>query len=291
MGDGEAAMVGSEGRDEERPVRAIITGAAGGIGLAVARRLNADSLARESRGARLTLVDIAGDGLAAAGEALGSAGAAVELVEGDLAEPATATEIVSRAVARFGGLDALVSNAGILRPGTLLDLSLEDYEQTFRVNTRATWLLARAAHPHLRDSRGSIVATTSTAAHHPVPTLGAYSASKAALLMLVRQLACDWGPDGIRVNSVSPGSTLTGIGGGRPVAAAGLTQPGGAPDRNPLGFISEPADQAAMIAFLVGPDARFVTGADFSVDGGVQTQLMVKSGHPRRPSAPSARAD
>jgi NAD(P)-dependent dehydrogenase (short-subunit alcohol dehydrogenase family) len=82
---------------------------------------------------------------------------------------------------------------------------------------------------------------------------------------------------------VSPGSTLTGIAGGDPSAFdPALMEPGGAPDRNPLGFFSRPDDQAAAIAFLASPDARFISGADLQVDGGVQTQLMVKSGHPRQ---------
>jgi NAD(P)-dependent dehydrogenase (short-subunit alcohol dehydrogenase family) len=116
------------------------------------------------------------------------------------------------------------------------------------------------------------------AAHHPAPGLGAYAASKAALVMLVRQMALNWGPDGIRANTVSPGSTLTPIGGTDVESNVGFTRPGGAPGRNPLGFFSLPEDQAAMIAFLVGPDARFITGGDFKVDGGLSTQLMANAG-------------
>jgi NAD(P)-dependent dehydrogenase (short-subunit alcohol dehydrogenase family) len=264
-------------------MRALITGSAGGIGLAVAHKLNADAKARGGQGARLSLVDIASDKLSEAAETLRAEGAEVKPIVADMTDPAAPATVVSRAVERFGGLDVLISNAGAIAQATLLDLTLEQYERTFQLNTRATWLLGKAAHPHLKASRGCIVATASIAAHHPIPTLGVYSPSKAALLMLARQMAADWGPDGIRVNTVSPGSTLTGISGADPSSFdPKLMEPGGAPDRNPLGFLSRPDDQAAAIAFLCSPDARFITGADLQVDGGVQTQLMVKSGHPRK---------
>jgi NAD(P)-dependent dehydrogenase (short-subunit alcohol dehydrogenase family) len=263
-------------------MRALITGSASGIGLAVAHRLNADAKARGER-AQLTLVDIAAKSLTEAADALREEGAEVKAIVADMTDPLAPATVVARAVEQFGGLDVLISNAGAIAPATLLDLTLEQYERTFQLNTRATWLLAKAAHPHLKASRGCIVATASVAAHHPIPTLGVYSPSKAALLMLARQMAVDWGPDGIRVNTVSPGSTLTGIAGGDPSAFdPALMEPGGAPDRNPLGFFSRPDDQAAAIAFLASPDARFISGADLQVDGGVQTQLMVKSGHPRQ---------
>ena len=222
-----------------RQMRALITGSASGIGLAVAHKLNADAKARSGRGARLTLADIAADKLRDAVAALRDEGAEAEIIAADLTDPAAPEIIVAHAVASFGGLDVLVSNAGAIAPATLLELTLEDYERTFHLNTRATWLLGKAAHPHLKASRGCIVATASIASHHPIPTLGVYSPSKAALLMLARQMACDWGPDGIRVNTVSPGSTLTGIAGADPSTFdSKLTEPGGAPDRNPLFFLA-----------------------------------------------------
>jgi NAD(P)-dependent dehydrogenase (short-subunit alcohol dehydrogenase family) len=264
-------------------MRALVTGSASGIGLAVARRLNADAKARTGQGAQLTLVDIAPDKLEEAAAELRGAGADVIAIVADMTDPAAASKVVAQSVQEFGGLDVLISNAGAIAQATLLDLTLEQYERTFQLNTRATWLLAKTAHPHLKLSRGCIVATASVAAHHPIPTLGVYSPSKAALLMLARQMAADWGPDGIRVNTVSPGSTLTGISGADPSSFdPALMEPGGAPDRNPLGFFSRPDDQAAAIVFLASPDARFISGADIQVDGGVQTQLMVKSGHPRK---------
>lgn len=259
-------------------MRAIVTGAASGIGLATAHRLNADSLHREGQGARLVLADLARDKLEEAAGVLRGQGAEVITQVVDLTDPATPAAVVQAAADAFGGLDALVSNAGIVLKATLLELTLEDYERTFAINTRATWLLAKTAHPHLKASGGSIVATTSIAAYEPTPSLGMYSASKAALLMMIRQMACDWGADGIRANTVSPGTTRTGISGGPGHPAPPKTNMVG---RNPLGLVAEPEDQAAAIAFLVGPDARFITGADIVVDGGARTQLMVMSGMAR----------
>lgn len=257
-------------------MRVIVTGAASGIGRATALRLNRDSIARTGEPARIVIADIAPEPLAETERLLTAEGAVVAAEVADLSGTEAPAVVVQRAAAEFGGLDVLISNAGILRASTLLDLSLEDYELTMAINTRATWLLAKAAYPLLKDSRGCIVATASLAAWEPTCNLGMYSASKAALVMLVRQLACDWGPDGIRANTVSPGTTITNIGANSGFAvSASAPRPKG---NNPLGFAAEPEDQAAVIAFLASPDARFVTGIDIVADGGTSTQLMQMSG-------------
>jgi len=255
-------------------VIAIITGAASGIGKAVALRMAQDSLSREGRPAQLLLVDIDSAGLAAVAASLRAGGTQVETVVADLGETDAAPRILDRTVQSFDGLDALISNAGVIQRASLLDLEAPDYDRSFAINARATWLLGKAAHPHLARSRGSLVATASVSAHEPTPPLGAYSASKAALVMLVRQMACEWGPDGIRCNTVSPGSTHTGMTDARysnPVLRAG------AAERNPLHMIGSPEHQAAAIAFLAGPEAAYITGADLVVDGGLRTMLMTAS--------------
>jgi NAD(P)-dependent dehydrogenase (short-subunit alcohol dehydrogenase family) len=254
-------------------VKALVTGAASGIGRAVAVQLVRES-AHSGAAAQLLLVDLAQDKLESVARELRSAGGQIEIAVGDLSDPAVPQRVVDAAAKAFGGLDALVSNAGIIQRGTLLELSVEDFERCFAVNTRATWLLVRAAHPLLKRSRGSIVATASISGHHPTPPLGAYSASKAALHMLVRQLACDLGPDGIRCNTVSPGTTHTGMTDARysdPVQRAAAEQ------RNPLRMVGSPEHQAAVICFLLSPAAAYVTGTDVLVDGGLGTMLMPAS--------------
>ncbi len=253
---------------EREVVRVIITGAASGIGRAVAERLTRDGqLSAEP--AELVLTDVQEQALESVGDYVRGLGAHVATLAADLADPDSPRAVTAMASAVFGGLDALVSNAGVIQFGPLSQLAISDWDRILAVNTRATFLLAQATYPLLRESRGSVVATASLAAHHPTPSLGGYAVSKAALRMLVQQLALEWGSDGIRVNSVSPGSTRTAI--------AGDQKDHPSDDRiatNPLHIYSEPSDQAGVIAFLLGPDARFITGADILVDGGSNVQLM-----------------
>src|SRR2546422_3401861 len=132
-------------------------------------------------------------------------------------------------------------------------------------------LLARAAHPALKASRGAIVAVASMSGSNPHANLGAYGPSKAALIMLVRVLAQELGRDGIRVNALSPGMVRTGM------TAKVYADPRIAAERDalvPLGRVATPEDMADVIAFLLGPDARYVNGHDLIVDGGVSGNLL-----------------
>jgi NAD(P)-dependent dehydrogenase (short-subunit alcohol dehydrogenase family) len=255
-------------------MRVIVTGAASGIGRATAIRLARDAVNR-GKTAHILLVDIAKEKLDETAALVGAEKARAEVYAADLSDAAVAARVIDAARRAFDGLDALVSNAGVIQRSTLLDLSVADYERSFAINTRATWLLAKAAHPMLAAAKGSIVATASISGHEPTPPLGAYSASKAALIMLVRQMAVEWGPDGIRCNTVSPGSTHTAMTDARysdPVQREAAAQ------RSPLRMVGLPENQAAAIAFLAGPDAAFITGVDLLVDGGLSTMLMPASG-------------
>src|SRR5476649_401057 len=109
----------------------------------------------------------------------------------------------------MGGIDAVVGNAGITAPARLLDLDVAIWDRVFAINTRANWLLGKAAHPHLRKSKGAIVVVASMAGVMPQSPTGAYSPAKAALIMLVQMMAMEWAADGIRVNAVSPGFVHT----------------------------------------------------------------------------------
>jgi glucose 1-dehydrogenase len=179
--------------------------------------------------------------------------------------------VVAAAVDRFGGLDGLVSNAGLNRPGPLVSYSVEDWDRIFAVNTRATWLLAQAAHPALKASGGAIVAVGSMSGSNAHAGLAAYGPSKAAVIMLGRVLAQEFGPDGIRVNTVSPGMVVTGM------SARSYESAEVAAARDalvPLGRVAQPEDIADVISFLLSADARYVNGHDLVVDGGVAGNFL-----------------
>jgi glucose 1-dehydrogenase len=208
-------------------------------------------------------------------------GTAVALV-GDLGDPEVPSQLVGAAVAEFGGLDALIANAGIASPGAICDLSVEDWDGMFSVNLRGAWLLAKASYPHLRDSRGSACFTSSMSGQVPHAGSGAYSPSKAALTMLAQTLALEWAPDGIRVNVVSPGMTHT------PMTEKMYADPAIKKEREeiiPLHRIGDPADIANVIEFLSGPLSGYVTGQDICVDGGFTKSIL--SHIPGRPSSKS----
>jgi glucose 1-dehydrogenase len=252
-------------------MRVLVTGAASGIGRATCVRLAQDAKTT-GRAARIAAVDLepsaALDGLVAELRALGADALPLHADMGTADGPGRA---VAAAVERFGGLDGLVSNAGINRVGPLVEYAVEDWDRLFAVNTRATWLLAKAAHPALRASRGAIVAVASMSGSHVHAGLGAYAPSKAAVIMLARVLAQELGPDGIRVNTVSPGMTRTGM------TARVYQDHAVAAARNalvPLGRVATPDDIAAAIAFLLSPDARYVNGHDLIVDGGLTGNLL-----------------
>lgn len=210
-------------------------------------------------------------------ESLG--GTAIALA-GDLGDPDVPSQLVEAAVAEFGGLDALVANAGVANPGAMCDVSLEDWDAMFSVNLRGPWLLAKASYPHLKTSHGAACFTSSMSGQMPHAGSGAYSPTKAALTMLAQTLALEWAPDGIRVNVVSPGMTQTRM------TAKMYEDPKikkAREDIIPLARIGEPVDIANVIEFLVSPLSGYVTGQDICVDGGFSKSIL--SHIPGRPSS------
>ncbi len=225
---------------------AFITGAAGGIGRALARRFRAD-------GYVVVLADVNPDVESFAAE-LGGRSEVIDV--GDEAA-------VNGAIARLTRLDVLICNAGISANGKLASLTLTDWNRVLTTNLTSAFLLARAAAPLLRATRGSIITIASTRAHMSEPDTEAYSASKGGLLALTHSLAASLGPEA-RVNCISPGWINTR---GTPLSAADHAQ-------HPAGRVGIPEEIAAMAAFLAGPESGFITGAEFVVDGGMTRKMI-----------------
>jgi NAD(P)-dependent dehydrogenase (short-subunit alcohol dehydrogenase family) len=252
-------------------MRVLVTGAASGIGRATCLRLARDARA-QGRKAYIAAVDVGpSHGFDSLLDELRKHDAEPLALHGDMGSADAPGLVVDEAVSRFRGLDGLVSNAGINRPGPLVDYSVDDWDRVFAVNARATWLLAKAAHPALKASRGAIVAVGSMSGSNPHANLGAYGPSKAAVIMLVQVLAQEFGRDGIRVNAISPGMVRTGM------TASVYADQKIAAERDelvPLGRVATPEDMADVIAFLLGPDAGYVNGHDLVVDGGVAGNFL-----------------
>jgi len=252
-------------------MRAIVTGASPGIGGATCLKLARDAAARGAT-AKIAACEIRGSrALDALLDELRAAGAEAHALIGDLADPAVPAKLAAEAEERLGGLDAVVANAGITSPAPLVELALEDWDRLFAVNTRAAWLLAKAAWPALRKSRGAFVAVSSMSGVHPHRGAGAYSPSKAAVIMLCEVLAQEWAKDGVRVNAVSPGMIRT------PLTETTYHDNSVANRRAelvPFGRVGQPEDIARVIAFLCGPDAGYVTGQNIVADGGFASSIL-----------------
>ena len=252
-------------------MRALVSGGSSGIGASTSLRLAEAALARGEHALVAVCGNTSNSSQAAVVESIQSIGGKAIALVGDLGDPDVPARLVAAAVDEFGGLDAMVANAGIASPGALKDLSLEDWDGMFSVNVRGAWLLAKASYPHLRDSVGAACFTSSMSGQLPHAGSGAYSPSKAALTLLAQTLALEWAPDGIRVNVVSPGMTRTGM------TEKIYLDPEVEKARTkiiPLGRIGDPMDVANVIEFLVSSLSGYVTGQDICVDGGFSKSIL-----------------
>jgi NAD(P)-dependent dehydrogenase (short-subunit alcohol dehydrogenase family) len=236
-----------------KPV-ALITGGANGIGRAIARHLVAS-------GWQIAIIDLPDSGLRRSFARERS----VFAIDGDVRDEETASDAVGATVHRFGRLDAIVSNAGIMIRKPLHRLTLSEWHRVLDTNLTAAFLLARSAERPLRKARGAIVTIASTRALMSEANTESYSASKGGLLALTHALAISLAPD-VRVNCVSPGWIET-------KDYAGLRKKDH--QQHPAGRVGKPQDVADLVGWLLdGKRSGFVTGANFVIDGGMTRKMI-----------------
>ncbi|HEY8302597.1 MAG TPA: SDR family oxidoreductase [Jatrophihabitans sp.] len=250
---------------------AVVTGAGNGIGRAIARAL-------AGAGAAVVVSDVlTEDGERTVAEIVDAGGRAI-FVAADVSDAEQAENLINAAVQRFGGLDVLVNNAGIGGGQQRLhEIEPRDFDRVVDVNLRGTFLCSKYALPIFLDQHdGRIINTASTYGLIAAPKAAAYCATKAAIINLTRQLAVDYGPDGIRVNAVCPGYIDTQLGRRGPglsaddfAAATAIRETAAA--KQPLGRQGQPAEVAEVVLFLASDAASFMTGSIVTVDGGCVT--------------------
>ncbi|MFC7400565.1 SDR family NAD(P)-dependent oxidoreductase [Chelatococcus sp. GCM10030263] len=236
---------------------AIVTGAGSGIGRAAAEGFAAG-------GAHVAVVDIRGADEAAA--EIRAAGGKAEAVTLDVRDGKGWTALADDLVARFGRIDILVNNAGIAVPGDrAAEVAEEVWDRILDVNAKGVWLGMKAVLPQmLAQRRGKICNVASTAAHIGLRDAAAYCASKGAVLALTRQAGVQYASRNVQINSVSPGTTMTGL--QRDVTEE---QRAAFLPLTPIGRFAESPEVAAVVLFLCSEGSSFMAGADVSVDGGM----------------------
>jgi NAD(P)-dependent dehydrogenase (short-subunit alcohol dehydrogenase family) len=234
---------------------ALVTGAAGGIGMAIARRLLQD-------GMRVVLADLDEQRLATAAAELGKEAdpASIATSRCDVSKEADVVKTVDTAVQRFGSINVIVNNAGLMVFKPIEEQTGEDWTRILNVDLVGAFFFIKQAFLRM-PSGGAIVNISSVHAIETEPMVASYAAAKAALLSLTRSAALEGKPKGIRVNAVLPGAIDTPMLWDNPNVRAGIE----VVDKNDVG---QPADVADVVAFLVSDSARFVQGASLLVDGG-----------------------
>lgn len=241
----------------------IVTGAAHGIGRAYSERLAAD-------GARVALLDIDGARNDEVAAGIVSAGGRAIAIRTDVRDFAQFKRAADRAAEELGGLTGIVNNAGMLNVVPISRCEFEDipddeWDESFRLNTKSAWYGCKAAVPHLRSGGGgSIVNIGSSTIFRGVPTRAHYVAAKAALIGFNRTIARELGGANIRVNLVCPGSTLS----EEDPSPETIAMREAPVKTRCLQRVERPADLVGTISFLMSDDSAFITGQTFLVDGG-----------------------
>lgn len=245
----------------------LITGAGSGIGAETARLF-------AKLGASVALVDRNEEGLTAVATEIKSAGLTAPLaIHADVT--IDAKRIIDETIDRFGKLDVLVNNAGIVRRVSILDIDMDLYDEIQNINARSVVVLLKHAIPHLEKTKGNVVNLLSLAAIHPASDVFAYCMSKAALGMLTMCMAGDLGPKGIRVNAVIPGAVATPI-----YKTSGLSDEmieksiALLVKNSAVGRFGLPSEIAAAISYLASDQAGYITGTLLKIDGGLSVKSM-----------------
>jgi 3-oxoacyl-[acyl-carrier protein] reductase len=236
----------------------MVTGAARGLGAAIARGLF-------DRGCRVVFVDIDGAENEKTARAVDPAGEKTQVLETDVSDLQSVEAAFQSTIARWGRIDILVNNAAVARATSLWDIAQDEWDHVIGVNLRSVFFLSRLAGKHMRDNGyGRIVNIASLAGQMARPSGAHYAASKGGILALTRVFAAELAASGVTVNAVAPAILDTPM-----VQIVGAEKLAQLANNVPVKRIGRPEEVAALVCFLASPDAGYVTGATYDINGGM----------------------